>query len=69
MYALAGHITELLSNKTWEELVKKHYFTPLNMKSSTFTNEGPSNWANFAKFGIYRNDKWKSSNEIMNLLK
>lgn len=68
MYALAGHISESLTNETWEELVQKFYFEPLNMKSSTFVKK-QSDWTKFAKYGILKNDsKWTSSNEIMKLL-
>lgn len=37
MYAGTGHIIELMSGKTWEELVRERIFTPLDMRSSVFT--------------------------------
>ena len=37
MYAGAGYIDELLSGKTWEELVTERIFVPLGMTHSNFT--------------------------------
>ncbi|MGH7266349.1 MAG: serine hydrolase, partial [Candidatus Rokuibacteriota bacterium] len=39
MYAGAGYVAELLSGKTWEELVRERIFAPLGMTSSSFTIE------------------------------
>jgi CubicO group peptidase (beta-lactamase class C family) len=37
MYAAAGNITELKSGKTWEHFVREKIFTPLDMKTTTFS--------------------------------
>jgi CubicO group peptidase (beta-lactamase class C family) len=37
MYAAAGYIVELLSQKTWEDFVRERIFQPLEMKSTVFT--------------------------------
>lgn len=37
MYASAGHIIELLENKTWEQYVSEKILNPLEMKSTTFS--------------------------------
>jgi CubicO group peptidase (beta-lactamase class C family) len=37
MYAAAGNIIELKSGKTWEQFVREKIFTPLEMKTTTFS--------------------------------
>jgi CubicO group peptidase (beta-lactamase class C family) len=37
MYAGAGYVMELLTGKTWEELVRERIFAPLGMSSSVFS--------------------------------
>jgi CubicO group peptidase (beta-lactamase class C family) len=37
MYAAAGNIIELKSGKTWEQFVREKIFTPLDMKTTTFS--------------------------------
>ena len=37
MYASAGHIIELLENKTWEQYVQEKILTPLKMNSTVFS--------------------------------
>ena len=37
MYAAAGNIIELKSGKTWEQFVSEKIFTPLEMKTTTFS--------------------------------
>ncbi len=37
MYAAAGYIVELLSQRTWEDFVRERIFQPLEMKSTVFT--------------------------------
>ena len=37
MYCASGYIIELLSGKTWENLVKEKIFEPLEMNSTTFS--------------------------------
>jgi CubicO group peptidase (beta-lactamase class C family) len=39
MYASAGYIIELLSQKKWEDFVREHIFTPLSMNSTVFSIE------------------------------
>ena len=36
MYAIAGHIVELLSGQPWEHFVQEHIFAPLKMADSDF---------------------------------
>ncbi len=37
MYAAAGNIIELVSGKTWEQFVREKIFTPLDMRTTTFS--------------------------------
>lgn len=37
-YALAGYAAELMTGQTWEELVDKYLFKPLQMNSSGFVD-------------------------------
>lgn len=36
MYGLAGFIAERISGSSWEDLIQKHYFTPLGMDQAGF---------------------------------
>jgi len=38
MYAVAGHLIERVTGKTWEEVVKEKIFDPLHMESAQFTS-------------------------------
>ncbi|KAL4218011.1 hypothetical protein ACF0H5_022749 [Mactra antiquata] len=42
MYGLITRLSEILSGKTWEELVTEKLFSPLNMTSSTFMTSADS---------------------------
>lgn len=37
MYAAAGYIIQLLTQKTWEDFVRENIFTPLSMNSTVFS--------------------------------
>jgi CubicO group peptidase (beta-lactamase class C family) len=60
MLALAGHIAELLSGTTWENLVQQYYFTPLGMTGATFAH-ADHQWQNFAKYSTMVNGKWQAN--------
>ncbi|XP_070206335.1 uncharacterized protein [Littorina saxatilis] len=47
MYGLATHMTEVVGNGRWEDLVRRHLFQPLKMKKSTFVKD-----VNFEDSGI-----------------
>lgn len=40
LYALAGHVAEVLGGATWEELVKRELLDPLGMMDTTFLRNG-----------------------------
>ena len=41
-YALAGHIAERVTGKSWEDLMRQHIFSPLSMTSAGFGFPGTS---------------------------
>lgn len=62
LYRLAGYVAEQVSGSSWEDLVKKHYFTPLKMEQAFFIHKFNSSLDDFAKFDakMQGNDWWKT---------
>lgn len=48
MYGLLSHVTEILGDKDWEDLITDHIFKPNDMKSSNFMHKVDLNKSNIA---------------------
>jgi len=42
MYMLAGHVAEVITGRSWEDLVAERILTPLGMRDSGFVDQLPS---------------------------
>lgn len=49
MYGLMTYMTEILEEKSWEDLTRERIFDPLAMTSSTFTHEAELSRPDIAK--------------------
>lgn len=64
MYALAGYVAEVLGDSTWERLITKHIFQPLNMTESNFSGRNPT-WDNMASPYILHNQRITKLDKIL----
>jgi CubicO group peptidase (beta-lactamase class C family) len=48
MYTAAGVVMETVSGMSWEEIIRKDFFQPLQMTASCFTTEEMAKYGNFA---------------------
>lgn len=58
MYVLAAHVTEQLTNQTWEELVMCHLLQPIGMKDTGFADHVKS-FEDFAFPYVRKDGKFK----------
>ena len=59
MYTTAGHVLEVVTGKSWEELVQEKIFDPLQMKTTLFTNEEMRKSGNYA-IGYFEKDSTRT---------
>ena len=63
MFMAAGAVMETVTGMSWEEIIRKRIFQPLQMNASCFTNEEMMKFENFA-YGYYEPD---STNKLQSL--
>ena len=47
-YTLAGTVSSVIANASWEDVVKQHIFDPIGMTSAMFMQDAPSDYNGFA---------------------
>jgi len=63
MFAAAGAVMETVTGMSWEEIIRKRMFQPLQMNASCFTNEEMTKSGNFS-YAYYEPD---STNKLLNV--
>jgi len=63
MFVAAGAVMETVTGMSWEEIIRKRIFQPLQMNASCFTNEEMVKYENFA-YAYYEPD---STGKLQNL--
>jgi CubicO group peptidase (beta-lactamase class C family) len=63
MFAAAGAVMETVTGTSWEELIRKRIFQPLQMNATCFTNEEMIKHGNFA-YAYYEPD---STSKLLNV--